>query len=136
MSDATQTGSDLAGLALAMMVISLSWPAARKYFIRWTWLQRAKYVVSILLCAAFGLLWIPLVDLLTVRNAAGEPPTGDIGGTVLVMLGWTTLGVLLLLRYLMDEPQPKWVKHFGAAYVVPLLMVAAGFGIMLAVRYG
>jgi hypothetical protein len=132
----TDTTSDLAGLTLAVIVFSLSWPAARKYFARWTWLQKLKFVVSILLCVAFGLLWIPLVELLTVRNAVGRAPPADAGGVVLIMFGWIFLGVLLLLRYLMDETQPKWVKQFGIVHGVCLTMVAVGFGIMLFVRYG
>ncbi len=45
-------------------------------------------------------------------------------------------GVLLLLRYLMDEPQPKWIRQFGAAYLVPVLMVAAGISILVVIGYG
>jgi hypothetical protein len=135
MSDANTAG-DLAGLALAALVLSMYWPAARQYFKRWTWLQKLKYVASILLCAAVGLLWIPVVDLLTVRNAAGRPPPGDDGGVLLIAFGWMALAVLLLLRYGMDKPQPKWVSRFSVAHGVSLLMLAAGLGIMLAVRYG
>lgn len=136
MSDAAQTASNLAGLTLAGTIIALSWPAARKYFMRWTWLQRLKFVVAILLYVVFGLLWIPLVELLTLRNAAGRAPPGAAVGAMLVMLGWIGLGVLLLLRYLMDEPQPRWVKQFSVAHGVCVSMVAGGVGIMLFVRYG
>ncbi|MGA8815707.1 MAG: hypothetical protein WB624_00320 [Xanthobacteraceae bacterium] len=128
--------SNLAGLALAAIVFSLSWPAARKYFKQWSWLQRLKFVGAILVYVALGLLWIPLVELLTVRNAAGQAPPAAAGGAVLVAFGWIFLGVLLLLRYLMDEPQPKWVSRFSIPYVVAVTMVAMGIGIMLAVRYG
>jgi hypothetical protein len=52
------------------------------------------------------------------------------------MLGWIFLGVLFLMRYLIDEPQPKWIKQLGVAHGVCLVMVAAGVGIILAARYG
>ena len=71
--------SNLAGLALAAIVFSLSWPAARKYFKQWSWLQRLKFVGAILVYVALGLLWIPLAKLLTVRNAAGQAPPAAAG---------------------------------------------------------
>lgn len=136
MSDAAQTASNLAGLALAGTIVALSWPAARKYFMRWTWPQRLKFVIAIVLYVAFGLLPIPFLLLSAPRNAAGQAPAAAAGGAVLVMLGWVFLAVLLLLRYLMDEPQPKWVRHFSAAHAVSMAMVAGGVGIILFVRYG
>jgi hypothetical protein len=136
MSDAAQTASDLAGLALAGTVIALSWPAARKYFSRWTRLQKLKFFVSIPVYVAFGLCPIPLLNWLTPRNAAGQAPASAAAGAMLASLGWIFLGLLLLLRYLMDEPQPKWVKQFGIAHIVALLAVAAGLGVLLAARYG
>ncbi len=136
MRDAISTTSSLAGLALAATVFALSYPAFRNYWSRWTRRQKLKFAGSILLCVVFGLLWIPLVELLTPRNAAGQPPPGDAVGMVLVALGWIWLGVLLLLRYLMDEPQPKWIRQFGAAYLVPVLMVAAGISILVVIGYG
>jgi hypothetical protein len=126
---------NLAGLALAGTVIASSWPAARKYFKRWTWLQRLKFVGAILLYVAFGLIPIPILELLIPRSASGQAPTGAAAGAMLATLGWIFLGVLLLLRYLMDEPQPTWVRQFGIPYIVALLMVAAGVGIVLAAGY-
>lgn len=49
-------------------------------------------------------------------------------------VGWIFLGILIFLRYLMDEPEPKWVKQFSTPYIVAVLMVVAGVGIVLAAR--
>ena len=136
MSNASQTATNLAGLAMAGTIIALSWPAARKYFIRWTWLQRVKFVAAIPLYVVFGLLPLPLLFLLAPRDAAGQAPPSAGVGAMLAMLGWIFLGVLFLLRYLMDEPQPNWIKRFSAAHAVCLAVVAAGVGILLMVRYG
>lgn len=136
MSDATQTATNLAGLAMAGTMIALSWATARKYFIQWTWRQRIKFVVAILLYVAFGLSPIPLLLLLAPRDAAGQAPASAGLGAMLALLGWIFLGVLLLLRYLMDEPQPNWIKRFSVAHAVCLAVVAAGVGILLMVRYG
>lgn len=136
MSNAAQTATNLAGLAMAGTIIALSWPAARKYFIKWTWLQRVKFVVAILLYVIFGLSPLPLLFELAPRDAAGQAPASAAGGAMLALLGWIFLGVLLLLRYLMDEPQPNWIKRFSIAHAVCLAVVAAGVGILLTVRYG
>jgi hypothetical protein len=136
MSDSAQAAADLAGLALAGTVIAVSWPAARKYFARWTGLQRLKFVGSILLYVAFGISPIVPLNLLVPRDAAGQALPGTAAAAMLATLGWISLGLLLLLRYLMDEPQPKWIKHFGIAHGLCLVIVAVGVGIILAVRYG
>ena len=128
---------DFAGLALTFTVLSLSWPAARRYIKQWSWRQTLEFVLAILLCVAFGLISIPVLDLLIPRNAAGQASPMAAGGAMLATLGWIFLGVLLLLRYLpadMMAQKPAWMQRFGIAHAICLLMVAAGIGLILATR--
>ena len=128
---------DFAGLALAFTVISLSWPAARRYLKQWSCWQTLKFVLAILLCVVFGLISIPVLDLLIPRNAAGQASPMAASGAMLATLGWIFLGVLLLLRCLpadMMAQKPAWMQRFGIPHVICLLMVAAGIGLILATR--
>ena len=138
------TGSDLVGLSLAAIVFSLSWPAARIYFKQWTRVQTLEFFAAVVLCIVVALLWIPLAELLTVRNAAGQASSSAAGSAALVMLGWTAFAVLWLTRFcvrILPAPTgrpklPNWLTHFGVADGVFLLMAATGVGIMLVLRYG
>jgi predicted membrane channel-forming protein YqfA (hemolysin III family) len=129
--------SNLTGLALAFTLFSLSWPAARTYLKQWSWRQTLEFVLAILLCLAFGLISIPLLDLLIPRNAAGQASSMAAGGAMLATMGWIFLGVLLLLRCLPPEmmaQKPQWMQRFGISHAICVLMIAAGVGLILAAR--
>lgn len=133
----------LSGLALAFVSVSFAWPQARAYLKHWTHVQALKFVLAILLCVAFAMLWIPLADQLMPRNAAGEASPAAAAGAVLGIMGWIILGVLLLtrycLRYLPTPPNapkpPKWLTNFGVADLVRIVTVTAGLGLILVTRY-
>jgi hypothetical protein len=135
--------SNLAGLAVAIAALSLAWPQARKIFRSWTPLHWLKFVLSMLLCAAFALLPIPVINLLVSRNAAGQVPSSAVAGASLATFAWVVLVVIFLVRCLwrfdpnsFSSKPPKWLTHFGIADTVCLFLVALGIVMVLATRYG
>src|SRR5579872_417853 len=127
-----------------MRGLTRSLPAARKYFKLWTRSQALKALLSLILCVALVVLFVIAVGQLIPKNVAGQAQPSAVAGATLAMLGSVLLVALLALRYCVrflpappNTPKPpKLLNQFGIADIVCLVIVAAGVGIILAMRWG